>query len=219
MIHGVFFDLDGTLYDRDEHLLRITRQQFAAFATDLKGIEIERFVDRVLELDAHGHGRTPDLYHVLVGELGCRAELGLRLDAHFRATFHRSLSLSADTLSTLTVLRARGKKLGIITNGPVYWQSNKVDALRIREFFDTVVISAEEGIEKPHPEIFRRALARCGIDAADALFVGDHPVADIEGAQGAGLRAVWKRMPYWKVPSSVPCIDSLSEILPLCNES
>jgi putative hydrolase of the HAD superfamily len=216
MIRAVLFDLDGTLYDRDEQILRLAHLQFEVFKPELNGIDRDRFVRRTVELDRHGHARENNLFQVLMEEWGLGDELGRRIETHFRANFHRNLVLPDDTLDTLKILREHGKKLGIITNGPVYWQSRKVDSLGIRDFFDVVVISGEEGVEKPDPLIFARALARCGVEAAEAIFVGDHPEADIRGASAAGLRAVWKRMPYWQVPAGTVEIDRLSEILPLC---
>jgi FMN phosphatase YigB (HAD superfamily) len=46
------------------------------------------------------------------------------------------------------------------------------------------------------------------------MYVGDNPQADIEGARNAGLTAVWKSVPYWKLSiTDVSKIDSLSELL------
>src|SRR5690606_27705790 len=56
--------------------------------------------------------------------------------------------------------------------------------------FDVIVDSHFEGVEKPHPEIFRRALARLGVTAAAAAFVGDIWSIDVEGSRAAGLRPI-----------------------------
>ena len=76
-----------------------------------------------------------------------------------------------------------------------------------------MLISEVEGVRKPDPEIFRRALARCDVEASAAFFVGDHPDVDVGGALQAGLRAGWKVVPYWSCPYDVPFIHRLSEIL------
>jgi FMN phosphatase YigB (HAD superfamily) len=69
---------------------------------------------------------------------------------------------------------------------------------------------------KPEAEIFRRALARCDVTAKVALFVCDHPVADVEGTHRAGLMAVWKVVTYWPpVVTTAPTIRELSELLAL----
>ena len=57
--------------------------------------------------------------------------------------------------------------------------------------FETVVTSEEVRAYKPHVSMFREVCARLGIEPSSALYVGDSPWADIEGARHAGLRAVW----------------------------
>jgi len=89
----------------------------------------------------------------------------------------------------LADLRARGLVTGVISN----WTGDLEDVLRrvdLHEHFDIVIDSARFGHEKPHPEIFREALARSGVAAAQAMHVGDSIEHDVDGALGSGLRAV-----------------------------
>src|SRR6516162_5691231 len=162
MIRAILFDLDGTLYDRDASLLEITVDLFEAFHSDLAGVGRDSFIDRSIELDAHGHGRAPRLYHRLGRELGFSAEVADRLEARFSTSYPGYCRTPTDTLDTLHELRAHGKKLGVITNGPVEWQLRKLDALGLVSWFDTILISEAEGIEKPDSRIFVRGVERCG---------------------------------------------------------
>ena len=57
--------------------------------------------------------------------------------------------------------------------------------------FEQIVISAEEGVRKPHPEIFARTLARMGLAPREALFIGDSLAIDVAGAKGVGMDAAW----------------------------
>ena len=109
-------------------------------------------------------------------------------------------------------------KLGVVTNGGQDRQRKKLDAMGLSDTMDVILISGAEGIRKPDRRIFHRALSRLGVEPREALFVGDHPEADIEGALGAGLDAVWKKVPYWSLSEEVevPRIDRLSEILGIC---
>jgi putative hydrolase of the HAD superfamily len=61
----------------------------------------------------------------------------------------------------------------------------------LAEYFDAVVVSGDLGIAKPDPSIFEHALEQLGVDAADAVMVGDSMSKDVEGALAAGMRAVW----------------------------
>jgi putative hydrolase of the HAD superfamily len=137
--------------------------------------------------------------------------------AHYWSEYMQNCLASEDTLVTLQTLRERGQKLGVITNGPVKLQQQKLDALGITRLFETIVISEAEAVRKPDPAIFARALERCGVVCDEAVFVGDHPEIDIAGAHAAGMRPIWKYVPYWKLTvPDVPVVKSLREILPIC---
>ena len=215
MIRAVLFDLDGTLYDRDRLARDLFRAQYAAFAHELPGIAYERFMRDAVAMDDHGYGVKEDGYPALVQAWGLDAALADRLVAHFWASYGDHCKLDDDVRHTLAELRRRGLKLGVVTNGPSAMQRRKLAVLGVEHAFDAILVSEEEGVRKPDAEIFRRALARCGAAAHEALFVGDHPVVDVEGAHGAGLLAVWKFVSYWPppaAPESPPVIDFLSEL-------
>jgi putative hydrolase of the HAD superfamily len=217
MIRAVFFDLDGTLYDRDSVMRNLVKEQFGVFRESLGGVSESRFVQRILELDAHGQGDKPLLYESVVAEWGLGCELADRLVRYFRDRYDRHCSLSDDVSATLQTLRTCGKKLGVITNGGFEWQQQTLRSLGLASFFDTVLISDAEGLRKPDSRIFARALERCEVNPGEALFVGDHPEIDVAGATAAGLIAVWKRVPYWELAvENALTVDQLSEILPLC---
>lgn len=85
--------------------------------------------------------------------------------------------------------RAAGLRLVVASN----WDVSLHEALArtgLDRLVDGAVSSAEAGSAKPAPEVFERALSIAGVPAAEALHVGDDPVADVEGARAAGIRAV-----------------------------
>ncbi len=217
MIKAALFDLDGTLYDRDAAANVLIAEQYAAFATDLPGITRERFLRDVHAMDDHGHGEKESGFRALVREWGLDAGLAERLIAYFWEHYDRHCRLPDDVLPTLATLRERGLKLGVITNGAGARQRAKIAALGLADLFDAILVSGEEGVRKPDAEIFDRALARCGVAPHEALFVGDHPVADVRGAHDAGLVAVWKFVPYWRPVVASEVVRSLAELLPICS--
>ena len=73
MIKAVLFDLDGTLYDRDLLAAALFREQYAAFANELRGIAYERFLRDVHEMDDHGYGVKEAGYRTLVQSWGLDA--------------------------------------------------------------------------------------------------------------------------------------------------
>lgn len=227
LIRAVFFDLDGTLYDRDALVSGLFSAQYDVFRPELRGVSKGQFVQRLLELDAHGYGRKEAVYRQVADEWGLSQGSADRLLQHFWSEYDGNLKVDPvavtgrapdDTRTTLEALRRRGKALAVITNGGTVRQLRKMELLGLVPFFDAVLISESEGVRKPQPEIFRRALDRCGVEAHETLFVGDHPEADVAGAQAAGLIPVWKFVPYWRLTTEhVRTVHRLTEILPLCS--
>ncbi len=85
--------------------------------------------------------------------------------------------------------RLRGRvRMGVISNsnGTVRAKLARVDLAR---YFELIVDSHEEGIEKPDPRIFTRTLDRTGVAAVEAAYVGDLYHVDVVGASAAGLAA------------------------------
>ena len=64
------------------------------------------------------------------------------------------------------------------------------EAAGLAPHLETIVDSHLEGVEKPDPEIFRRALERLGVPAARTVYVGDIFAIDVLGARAAGLAAI-----------------------------
>ena len=93
-----------------------------------------------------------------------------------------------DVLPTLEALVAAGYRLGLISNFES-WLERLLHDLDLARFFDVRVISGLEGVEKPEPEIFERALARAGVGAREAAYVGDSPEFDVAPSSSLGMRA------------------------------
>ena len=91
-----------------------------------------------------------------------------------------------DTEPTLRALRARGIKIGIVSNVPQDLRPIFA-AHGLADLVNAFTHSFEVGAEKPDPAIFLRACEAIGTKPAETLMVGDHPVADA-GALKAGLR-------------------------------
>jgi putative hydrolase of the HAD superfamily len=216
VVKAVLFDLDGTLFDRDSAVKNVFAAQYRAFQRVLGGVEPERYVQRLLELDDHGHCDKRTMFGSLVRELGLDDALGERLAEHFREVYPKFGAPFPDALPTLRELRARGLAIALVTNGRSDTQAAKVVRLGLEPFLDAVLISEREGVRKPDRRIFERALARIGVAAEQAWHVGDHPIADVAGAHAARITAVWRHVPYWPEPTCpAVTIRALSELVPL----
>ena len=104
-----------------------------------------------------------------------------------------------DALPTLTMLKERGFKLGIVTNRGHGGEIFRED-LQTLGFFDYIdprnmAVSIDLKIRKPDPRIFQYTLDALEIPAAEAVMVGDQLGADVYGAQQLGIYGVWKPNP------------------------
>jgi len=109
-------------------------------------------------------------------------------------------------------LREDGARLAVVSN----WDVSLHDVLErtgLRPLVDAVVISAELGVAKPDPAIFRAALDRLGAAADRALHVGDSVEHDVAGARAAGIEAVLVSRNGAAPPEGVRTIASLGELV------
>jgi putative hydrolase of the HAD superfamily len=94
-----------------------------------------------------------------------------------------------DAIPALTLARKAGQRTGVISNsnGTI---KRILASLDLLSRVDLVLDSGEEGVEKPHPAIFERALARAGVSPDEAAYIGDLYSIDVLGARRAGLVGV-----------------------------
>ena len=94
-----------------------------------------------------------------------------------------------DAEGALRLARGAGLRTGVISNSNGTIRTI-LTSVGLAAHLDVVLDSGEEGVEKPHAAIFERALARVGVSAAEAAYIGDLYSIDVLGARRAGLRAV-----------------------------
>ena len=86
----------------------------------------------------------------------------------------------------------------------------------VAHLFEAVIISAEVGLRKPNPRIYRQMLEMLRLDASEVLFVGDTPREDVAGPQEVGMRTAWISKGAVAVPEGIPqpqfTIRDLSEL-------
>ena len=124
------------------------------------------------------------------------------------------IQLYPDVEPTLSGLRAKGLKLGLVSNGFKQDLEYVLGKLDIKRWFDVIVCIDSCNCAKPDKEIFLYALNKLGIEPCDALFVGDSVIHDYEGALGAGIKPVLIDR-EGKLPSVNDKIASLTDLLTL----
>ena len=194
-IKAVFFDFDDTLQSR-KGAYRLYCEAF--LDKYFPGISAAERTQKLDEMEAHVDGGYKDrevYFPELIALWQWHDHPPLQeLYDSFNLDFGKYIVLLPGAVETLRELKRRGYLLGAVTNGVSSLQNIKLDTAGIRDLFDVVVVSGDIGIYKPDRRIFDEACRRAGVRNDQALFVGDHPVNDIEGALGAGMPAI--RMNY-----------------------
>jgi len=118
-----------------------------------------------------------------------------------------------DTLPLLDELQRRGVAMGILSNHE--WHLPELIAgLDIARYMATSVTSARVGFRKPHPRMFEAVCEAMGIAPGQALMVGDSVSADIRGALGVGMQAVYIARDAAKPAiDGTPTVRSLTDVL------
>jgi putative hydrolase of the HAD superfamily len=79
-------------------------------------------------------------------------------------------------------------KTGILSDAWADARESMEDVIN-EDLFDAIVFSAEEGLQKPHPELFQRALDRLGVKPETAILLDDRET-NVQGAQEFGIHGV-----------------------------
>jgi putative hydrolase of the HAD superfamily len=120
--------------------------------------------------------------------------------------------LFPDAMPALRELAAEGYRLGIVSNFED-WLSTLLERLGVLSLMSIVVVSGNEGIEKPDAEIFRRALDRIDAPPGRAVYVGDNPGIDVRPALALGMGAVLvDRRGAHRGFADAPVVSSLEQI-------
>ncbi|KAH8281269.1 hypothetical protein KR018_004409 [Drosophila ironensis] len=121
---------------------------------------------------------------------------------------YRYLALPLDYIQLLLRMRQAGYALALITNGPSNAQWEKVVKLRVRGYFDCVLVSSDLPWEKPHPEIFYAACNFLNVKPSECVMIGDKLETDIKGGHLAQLG-----LTFWTpLSSSSAASQSLEDV-------
>ena len=115
-----------------------------------------------------------------------------------------------DAVPALLALRERGLRLVVASN----WDCSLgtwLERAGLTGLIDGAASSAVVGAPKPDPAVFEEALRIAGVDAAQAVHVGDTIDGDIEGARAAGIRAILVRR-EGEAPAGIETVRSLEEL-------
>jgi 2-haloacid dehalogenase len=203
---AIFFDADDTLFD-------YPRAERAALLACLGEFSIPADPETfIAAYRRHNHDVWREFERGETDQATLRVERFRRLGAELELTglplekvgtfYLEALACQSQLLpGALDLVRelAREYPLALVTNGIAAVQNQRFAASPITPFFRSIVISEEVGIAKPDPRIFRPALEKLGVKAADVLYVGDSVTSDMAGARNASMDFCWLN------PKGLPC--------------
>jgi putative hydrolase of the HAD superfamily len=210
----VFFDLGGTLVDEQDIL------GWGEVASRL-GLEIppddlaHAYSEVLRETDCTPRVPFEEFWQQVLAR-GAQHPVPRAIAERFLEEFRRRdrpMPLFSDARRCLEDLRSQGRRLAIISNSRGEDHVREILIRRdIAGFFEAVVSSGTEGVAKPDPEIFRRALAKLHVPAEESFYVGDLAFTDAKAAAAAGLHAVWLNRRGTGFGDDPPEITSLLEV-------
>ncbi|MGD6943948.1 HAD family hydrolase [Cytobacillus gottheilii] len=212
MIKAVLFDLDGTLLNRDESVKWFIQIQYDRLNKSLGHIPKERYIRRFIELDHRGYVWKDKVYQQVVSEFEITDITWEELLQDYLTHFKNHCIAFPNLIRMLAELKTKNLALGLITNGRGQFQMDNIEALGIRDYFNTILISEWEGIKKPDSQLFKRALHELNVSPNESIFVGDHPDNDIIAAQNIGMKGIWKRDSQWNHAAADYIIEDLGEV-------
>lgn len=226
MFRGIVFDLDHTLFDRYATLKKALPVFYSHYRNKISNdIGQDEFIEKLIEQE------KKYIHFDWVRVFGECSRQGLivplsdeEIIEAKRFLFNECWSVAAVkfpfTKPTLEKLKEMGYKLGLITNGPNRVQMKKLEMLELENSFDEIVITGDIGVHKPDPKPFEIMSEKLGIEAEKLIYVGDHPLNDVEGSRRAGYTPVWiNATGYWsypeiaRAPYEIDTVEELPELL------
>ena len=220
-IEAVLFDLDDTLHD-DTFAYKSAAEEVAwevaaehnIDALKLKSAYVAQAEGFWKALDAGVlkeklENIRAELWGAALAEMGIEdGAVAQRAAANYNRYRAKYFKLFPGALDLLRLLRERGIKLGLLTNGFSVTHREKIALLQIGEYFDAIFIADEVGMIKPDPLLFAHACQKLERAPAVSAMVGDRYERDIRGAQRAGLYTVWMNVHGEALPPDAPSPDA-----------
>lgn len=181
-IQAVIFDFGGVLVRTED---RTSRQQLA----ERLGMSYQELSEIVFDSEtarqsALGEISADEAWEVIREKLDVSKEEIARVQQEFWG----GDTLDAELVDYLRELKSE-YQIALLSNAGDDLRQALEEQWRISDLFDLIVISAEEGLAKPNPEIYRLILERLGVEPREAVFVDDF-IENVNSASAIGMYAI-----------------------------
>ncbi len=227
-ITSVIFDMDGTLIEHTWQLDQITEALFEKFSESLLSVSHNEFFDIFwkksedlwyMMVDGAIDGNTVARYSYFntLRSLDQNTDLAKDMLDTWNELVLAEAQPFSDTFDVLTKLSQKFTT-GILTNGFVTLQRGKIEKYKLGDYVDFTLVSEEAGYHKPDKRVFEAMLEMAGDNSSpqNTLYIGDNLIADVQGAQSAGITPILMNpRDNLEPPADVLKIRKLSELLDL----
>lgn len=190
MLKGLLLDAAGTLLLPAEPIAETYAQFARAWGSRVSSAVIASRLGPAMRTHRALRAGDPTwmaYWHAVVRECTDVDERALTRTLYDHYASVAAWRVSEGAVACILSARRGGWRIAVVSN----WDCRLrglVESLDID--MDELVISAEEGIEKPHPDVFVRACSRLGLEPSTCLMVGDDLDNDVRGAQSAGCQGI-----------------------------
>ena len=189
-INAVIFDLDNVLYIEKDYFYAAF-DKIATYLSERCNISQEKIYQKLVSDFQEKTSMYPRLFNDMIADFGLDQKLITEILKIF-SNIKPNLKLYSGSEDLLLALKKQNIKLGLVTNGNVTTQRNKIQLLKLEKYFDAIVYARELGTnkDKPDPEAYKVTLEVLGAKPEEAICVGDNPYTDFLGAKTLGIRTV-----------------------------
>ncbi len=223
MIKAAVFDLDHTLFDRYGTIKKIAPDIIEGFDI-ADGVTAEIFAEELIFADKqYVHKGWKYIHAHLIEKNIFKTNPTYEEYAENVLKCFKTTTVKYDfAIPVLKEIREMGIKTGLITNGTPELQYFKIKSLDMAGCFNEVIVSGDTPYEKPDEKIFELMAEKLGIETNEMMYIGDHPLNDIDGSRNAGCIPVWvKTTGIWVFPEVEKPeleVDTVEEIPQLIKE-
>ncbi len=195
MIEAVLFDLDNTLID----FMLMKRKSCEAAIEEMVNAGLKMSKKKAMKILFDLYGEKGIEYNRIFQEFlkKTMGEVDYRILAKGVVAYRRAqiayVKPYPGTVKTLIGLKAKGMKLGIVSDAPSVNAWIRLVEMGIADFFDVVITFHDTGEKKPSKTPFLKALEHLGVSPSKVLFVGDWPERDIAGAKSLGMKTAFAK--------------------------
>jgi len=198
-LDAIFFDVDDTLYSSTDFAERARARSIdamihAGLRTDVS--RVRSLLDEVIgEYSSNFQYQFDEVLQRLPAELYRPVNPAVIVAAAviaYHDTKFRELRPYDDVQPVLRNLRGRGARLGVVTQGIPTKQAEKLIRMGLIDLFepDLVFVTEQMEMSKEDPRLWQEIARRSRVEPARAMYVGDHPVRDVDVPNGCGYTTV-----------------------------